>query len=163
MEDEENINEETNLFLTNIKKEGDFKTPSKYFDRFPEQVQSKIKQRDFDWFQLPQYKIAFASICTVFIGLVVVLNLNKPVEVTSNYFTNEEINNYFEEHIDEYNVIEIIEEISLAELNDIQIEVKDTLEVNLEKESELINKLTEEEIMEYLIDEGYEDTEWDKL
>ena len=163
MEDEKNINEEKNLFLNNVKKEGDFKTPSKYFDRFPEQVQSKIKQRDFEWFQLPQYKIAFASIGAVFIGLVVVLNLNKPPELASNYFTNDEINNYFEEHIDEYNVTEIIEEISLSELTDIQINVKDTLEVNPEKESGLINDLTEEEIMEYLIDEGYEDTEWDKL
>ena len=112
---------------------------------------------------MPQYKIAFASIGAVFIGLVVVLNLNKPPELASNYFTNEEINNYFEEHIDEYNVTEIIEEISLSELTDIQINVKDTLEVNPEKESGLINDLTEEEIMEYLIDEGYEDNEWDKL
>ena len=163
MEDEGNINEEKKLFLTNIKKEGDFKTPSEYFDRFPEKVQSKIKQRYFDWFQLPQYKIAFASICAAFIGLLVILNLNKPTELTSNYFTSEEINTYFDEYIDEYNINEIIEEISLAQLTEIQIEVKDTLEINPAKESELINDLTEDEILEYLIDEGYEDTEWNEL
>ena len=90
-------------------------------------------------------------------------NFNKPIDVVNNEFSDEEINNYFEEHIDEYNVAEIIQEISLQELNDIQIEVKDTLKNNSNKKIESINDLTEDEIMEYLINEGYEDGDWDEL
>ena len=163
MENNENINDKTNFFLDKIKKKGDFKIPNKYFDEFDKQVQDKIKHKDLQWYKLPEYRIALVSLATFFTGLVLVFNFNKPIDVVNNEFSDEEINNYFEEHIDEYNVAEIIQEISLQELNDIQIEVKDTLKNNSNKKIESINDLTEDEIMEYLINEGYEDGDWDEL
>ncbi len=163
MENEENINDDANSFLNNIKKSGDFKTPPKYFDGFQKQVQDQIKQQDLPWFKLPQYKIAFASVAAVLIGIVVVININKRTEVASNEFSDEEISSYFEEHIDEYNVTDIIEEISLTDLNDNQTEVKDSIKVNPKNDTALIDELTDEDILEYLIDEGYEDGDWDEL
>jgi hypothetical protein len=163
MENEKNINEDSNSILSNIKKGGDFKTPPKYFDGFQKRVQNQIKQQDLPWFNFPQYKIAFTGIAAILIGVVVMLNINKPKNLVVSDLSNEEINSYFEEYIDEYNVAEILEEISLTDLTEIETEVKDTVKVNPKSEIELINELTDEEIVEYLIDEGYEDSDWDEL
>ena len=163
MENKEDINDDGNSFLNNIKKRGDFKTPLNYFDSFQKEVQDQIKHEDLPWFKLPQYKIGLASVIAVLVGVVVVFSIGKPVEIVSNEFSDEDLDSYFEEHIDEYNLADIVEEISLTDLNNLQKEVKDSVKVNPKNESDLIDELTEEEILEYLIDEGYEDGDWDEL
>ncbi len=163
MENNENINESENSILNKIKKEGGFKIPAEYFDTFQKDIQIKIEENKSAFFQLSGYRIPILSASFTLLSIVFLFNYNEPTELASNDCSDQEIISYFNEHFDEYNDAEIIEEISFLELSEFQMEVEDSTRKESENRKDIIEELTEEEIMEYLLDDGYGDGDWDEL
>jgi len=160
MENKENINDAENSILNKIKKEGDFKIPTKYFDEFQNNVQVKTQVNTITWYQLPQWRTAFLGVSLTLLSFVLLFNYNKSIEVVSNELSNEEIELYFDEHLYEYNDAELIEEIHLDELP--ELEAIDSIKTQTDNSPDLMDELTEDDILEYLMEEGY-DKDWGEL
>lgn len=165
-------------FLDNLKKSGDFKTPPDFFDEFQKNVQNKIHSESRSWLYLPQFKYALSGLAFAAVA-VLVMYPGSSSTVAEFEFSDSEYVAYLDDNIDEITEDDIVEELEVAELNEVgeeieskvyelitnqQITVTDSTKTNSnESTQESIDELTEEEILEYLIEEGYEDGDWDEL
>lgn len=165
-------------FLDDLKKSGDFKTPVDFFDDFQKDVQNKIHSDSPSWIYLPQVKFGVSSLAILAIAALVFYP-STPQGVADYSITETEYVAYLDENIDEISEEEIIEELNVAELTEVGNEIESeiylvegnqqvvtvdsTAENSKEKSTVSMEELTEDEILEYLIEEGYEDGDWDEL
>lgn len=184
MKDNNDINENVEpSFLDGLKKKGDFNTPPEFFDSFQKNVQEKIQEKNRSWFSLPQIRIASGAVLAAVVGAVIVLNLadSKTNELAFEDLADEDLVAYLDEHIDEVNLEEIVEELKETDVSGIieddetddliltsiiENEQKDTTKTKTVEEQEpkeSIDDLTDEDIMEYLMEDGYEEGDWDEL
>lgn len=170
---------ESEAYLKSITQKVDFKTPTGYFDSIQGKVHGRIHQSapknawNFQW------KLAGVALTVVVIGAVLFNTADNSTELE---LTGADYYAYLEEHIDEFSTNTLIngltdEEISAMdsavdqvvtnEVFALQTDTTKTKEVKPatdQKEVEVnLDELSDEEIYDYLLDEGYADGDWDDI
>jgi hypothetical protein len=91
-------------------------------------------------------------------------------ELTEVELNKKELLAYFSENIDEISELELLEVLEDKDfiVRVIQVEQSDSLKIDKKKEeknkvSPSLEDFTDEEIYEYMLDEGYGSGEWDNL
>lgn len=180
MKSKRDINENTeSSFLDDLKKSGDFKTPPNFFNDFQKEVQNKIQEKPQTWMLSNWFRYSFSGLAMVAIFVFVVLP--QPNTVVEYEFSDTEYVAYLDENIDDFSEEDYIDEIEVSDLveveNDFDLSdielveedqkiVTDSMLLNENSSEpivESIDELTNEEILEYLIEEGYEEGDWDEL
>ena len=154
-------------FLKQSSGQSEFKTPDGYFDGFQKNVQDKIHHDKKVWWQLPQIRVAVSGMACIVAIVAIVNNMASTNEVVQNDFSKDELIAYFSDNIDEISENDIIDVMLDADLLEAQGfgEVDSTQvksKINEEVPTSLYD-ISDEEIYEYMLDEGYEDGDWDNL
>lgn len=151
------INEDS--ILHRIKKVDEFKTPADCFDTIKSNVQAEIVDEDSAVFAGNQVKLAFFSFCTIALVVLVYFNVSQDIAIADNDINNLDAQEYLEQNIDEYYDVELGAELSVDEINELQIE--DSLKTKSTTKDEF-ETLTEDEILEFLLEDS-DDEDWDEL
>tara|TARA_B100000768_G_scaffold168775_1_gene173885 strand:+ start:319 stop:831 length:513 start_codon:yes stop_codon:yes gene_type:complete len=148
----------------------DFDIPEDYFKGFQSKVQSKINQEKKYWLLLPKIKFAFVGIACLLFSIFVLKDFQDNINVTNIEFSKKELLAYYFDNIDEISEDEILEIIILDDFEFItQKTSNDSTKIKDQKKDKKIEKapnledFTDEEIFEYMLDEGYETGDWDNL
>ena len=154
-------------FLKHSSGQSEFKTPDGYFDGFQKNVQDKIHHNKKAWWQLPQIKVAVSGIACIVAIVVIVNNMASTNEVAQYDFSKDELIAYFSDNIDDISENDIIDVMSDADLIETQgFGEVDSTQVKSKINEEvpiLLDDISDQEIYEYMLDEGYEDGDWDNL
>ena len=148
----------------------EFKVPDNYFERFQKNIHSKIHKEYKPWWKLPQVTIGVSVLTSVLLVFFVLKEVPENIEHAEVELNKEELLAYFSENIDEISETEIME---VLDDKDFSVPVKETeqndstkTEKKKEENDEVIPTLddfTDEEIYEYMLDEGYGSGDWDNL
>lgn len=165
---EENSNIDAGLkeFTNNSSGRPEFKTPENYFEGFQKRVHSKVNDSE-SWLRAPIMRWSVIGVGCVLAVITIAISKSTPqTAAESAEIPSSELLAYFSNNIDEldeYDLMEMYAEDTALNLNIIQ---QDTTKVEKEKISKppvSIDDFSEEEIYEYMLDEGYEDGDWDNL
>ena len=148
----------------------DFKVPEDYFEGFQKNVHSKIYQDYTPWWKLPQFKIGVSVLTSLVLVFFVVNEFSENIDQAKVELNNEELLAYFSENIDEISEAEILEVLGDKEFSSSaqQMEQSDSTKTEKKKEENnenppTLDDFTDDEIYEYMLDEGYGIGEWDNL
>ncbi|MBI34989.1 MAG: hypothetical protein CMP67_06455 [Flavobacteriales bacterium] len=172
MEEDKNI-EDSGIrdFLKNSS-EKEFRVPENYFDGFQKNIHSKIHQDISPWWKRPKLTIGIGTFASIVLILIVLFELDKNKKYARAELNQEDLIAYFSENIDEISESEILEGLSDNDLNVFidQTHKNDSTKTDEKKIEEKSNEkpptlddFTDEEIYEYMLDEGYGSGEWDNL
>ncbi len=169
MEEDKNINDEAIRTFLGKSEGSDFKVPENYFEGFQKNVYSKILDNKNQWWKLPQVKMTLVGTLSVFLVVIVLIDFSKSISVAEVDMSEQELLAYYADNIDEISESEILEIMTEDDLNSISEGLIDSTykkkeEVREEKkEIPSLDDFTDEEIYEYMLDEGYDDGDWDNL
>lgn len=166
VEENSNIDASLKEFVNNFSGGPEFKTPENYFEGFQKRVHSKVNDSE-SLLRAPIMRWSvivlgcFLAVLTITISKSTHQTAAESAEIPSSellaYFSNNI------DEIDEHMLMEMYAEDTALNLNVIQ---QDTTKVEKKVHpapASSIDDFSEEEIYEYMLDEGYEDGEWDNL
>lgn len=168
MKDNNDINDDVvRDFLKNSSGEKDFKLPDDYFKGFQSNVYDRIKSPSLVWWRMPQFKVAVSGFACAILIVLVLGDFKASVNVAEQDFSQDELVAYFSDNIDELAEDEILEVLAEDDLN-IQSVTNDTTKVESKPKKEKaetpkLEDFTDEEIYEYMMEDGYDDGDWDNL
>lgn len=168
MEDNKDIND--GVIRDFLKKSSvpDFKVPDNYFEGFQKNVHAKIHDKPV-WWKLPQFRLAITGVACLVLTVFVLNDFHNSGNSVENDLSEYELLAYYSDNIDEISEDEILElmvEDDFKPLNNGKTQIDSTSTEKKETEEEKVptlDDLTDEEIYEYMLDEGYEDGDWDNL
>ena len=148
----------------------DFDLPEDYFKGFKSKVQSKINQEKKYGLLLPKIKFAFVGIACLLFSIFVLKDFQDNINLTNIEFSKKELLAYYFDNIDEISEDEILEimivddfEFITQNISNDSIKTKDQKEDKKIEKAPSLEDFTDEEIFEYMLDEGYETGDWDNL
>ena len=169
MDEQENRYDESLKELLGVPSKKEFKTPDGYFEGFQGRVHDRIYQEQKAWWLTPKFRVITLGIASLAIGVFMMKDFKNNIDIANNSFSKEELLAYYSDNIDEISEYEILDLMSDEELNSFtQVVVLDSISVKDNREQKTNNAPTlddfsDEEIYEYMLDEGYEDGDWDEL
>lgn len=148
----------------------EFKVPDNYFEGFQKSIRSKINRDSTLWWKLPQVKIGLSILSSLVLVFFIFKGFPQKKELAEVELNKKELLAYFSENIDEISELELLEVLEDKDfiVRVIQVEQSDSLKIDKKKEeknkvSPSLEDFTDEEIYEYMLDEGYGSGEWDNL
>ena len=170
MEDNKNIDDNVVRDFLKESSGAEFKVPEKYFEGFQKNIHSKIHNDYTPWWKKAQFKVGVSALTFMALLVLLVIQFPKPLEQAENELNKEDLLAYFSENIDEISEFEILEVLDDGDLN-IQVnqmEQVDSTKTEKKKEESnetppTLNDFTDDEIYEYMLDEGYGSGDWDNL
>lgn len=156
-------------FLSKIPK-GDFTTPPNYFEQLTRDIQNEISVEKKVWWFNYKFQFGLGGFAILLIAALFFIPNEKPVVINPVAVVDQEsdvIDSIFDEVLSED---EEVEELVVMRT---QYEKKDSAKgtntestTNGKKELDLnteFENLSQDEIMDYLLEDGYEDGDWDEL
>lgn len=148
----------------------DFETPKDYFEGFQSKVHSKIHQEKRSWWLLPKVRVAAASFACLAISIFLLNDFNENIEVAKVELNQGELLAYYADNIDEISedeILDIMTEDDFASMSQTvavdSTKTKEPKENSDKEETPTLDDFTDEEIYEYMLDEGYGSGDWDNL
>tara|TARA_Y100001933_G_C18978853_1_gene555831 strand:+ start:595 stop:1107 length:513 start_codon:yes stop_codon:yes gene_type:complete len=148
----------------------EFNVPEDYFKGFQKNVHSKIYQDHTPWWKLPQIKIGVSVLTSVVLVFFVVKEFPENIDQAKYELNKEELLAYFSENIDEISEAEILEVMDDRDFIFPAQRMEQSDSTKTEKKKEENNEIpptlddfTDDEIYEYMLDEGYGSGDWDNL
>ena len=170
MEDNKDIDD--NVVHDFLKKSSgtEFNVPENYFEGFQKNIHSKIHHDYTPWWKLSRVKIGISVLTSIMLVFFVLKEFPKNIDQAELEMNKEELLAYFSENIDEISEAEILEVIDDTDINteENQVEQSDSTKTDKKKEEKneappTLDDLTDDEIYEYMLDEGYGSGDWDNL
>ena len=148
----------------------EFNVPEDYFEGFQKKIHSKIHHDYTPWWKLPQFKIGVSVLTSLILVFFLVNEFSENINQAKVELNKEELLAYFSENIDEISEAEILEVLDDKDFSipAQQIEQIDSTKTEKKKEENnenppTLDDFTDDEIYEYMLDEGYGSGEWDNL
>lgn len=147
-----------------------FNVPEDYFEGFQKKIHSKIHHDYTPWWKLLQFKIGVSVLTSLILVFFLVNEFSENINQAKVELNKEELLAYFSENIDEISEAEILEVLDDKDFSSSaqQIEQSDSTKTEKKKEENnenppTLDDFTDDEIYEYMLDEGYGSGEWDNL
>ena len=170
MEDNKDIDDNVVRDFLKESSGAEFKVPDNYFEGFQKNIHSKINKEYKPWWKMPQVTIGVGVVTSIVLVFFVLKDFSKNVKQAQVELNKEELLAYFSDNIDEISEAEILEVLDDEEFSiPVQfVEQSDSIKTNKKKEEKnetppTLDDFTDEEIYEYMLDEGYGSGEWDNL
>ena len=170
MEDNKDIDDKVVRDFLEQSSGTEFNVPEDYFEGFQKNVHSKIYQDHNPWWKLPQIKIGVSVLTSVVLVFFVVKEFSENIDQAKVELNKQELLVYFSENIDEISEAEILEVMDdrYFMFPAQRMEQIDSTKTEKKKEENnenppTIDDFTDDEIYEYMLDEGYGSGEWDNL
>lgn len=148
----------------------DFKVPEGYFEGFQKNVHSKIYRDYTPWWKLSGFKVGVSVLTSLVLVFLVVNEFPENIDQAKVELNNEELLAYFSENIDEISETEILEVMDDKDFSFLaqQMEQSDSTKTEKKKQENnenppTLDDFTDDEIYEYMLDEGYGSGDWDNL
>ena len=169
MDDKKDIEDDAiREFIKYSSKNKEFKVPDGYFDGFQKNIHARIYNNPkSNLWNLPQFRWFATGFACIAVTLILVFDFNKNLPLAQSELSQEELLAYFSENIDEISETELLDVVTEQDiggivLNDTTKTIPRKKEEDTEKPPSL-EDFTDEEIFEYMLDEGYGTGEWDNL
>ena len=170
MEDNKDIDDNVVREFLKESSGAEFKVPDNYFEGFQKNIHSKINKEYKPWWKIPQVTIGVGVLTSIVLVFFVLKDFSKNVKQAQVELNKEELLAYFSDNIDEISEAEILEVLDDEEFSiPVQfVEQSDSTKTDKKKEEKnetppTLDDFTDEEIYEYMLDEGYGSGEWDNL
>ena len=170
MSDDKDIDDEVVRDFLEQSSGTEFNVPENYFEGFQKNVHSKIYHDHTPWWKLPQLKIGVSVLTAVVLVFFAVQEFPENIDQTKVELNNEELLVYFSENIDEISEAEILEVMDDRDFifPAQKMEQSDSIKTEKKKEENnenppTLDDFTDDEIYEYMLDEGYGSGDWDNL
>ena len=170
MEDNKDIDDNVVREFLKESSGAEFKVPDNYFEGFQKNIHSKINKEYKPWWKIPQVTIGVGVLTSIVLVFFVLKDFSKNVKQAQVELNKEELLAYFSDNIDEISEAEILEVLDDEEFSiPVQfVEQNDSTKTDKKKEEKnetppTLDDFTDEEIYEYMLDEGYGSGEWDNL
>lgn len=148
----------------------EFNVPENYFEGFQKNIHSKIHHDYTPWWKSSQIKLGASVLTSIALVFFVFKEFPKNINQAELEMNREDLLAYFSENIDEISEDEILEVIDDGNINTLenQVEQSDSTKTDKKKEEKnevppTLDDFTDDEIYEYMLDEGYGSGDWDNL
>jgi hypothetical protein len=170
MEDNKDIDDNVVRDFLKESSGAEFKVPDNYFEGFQKNIHSKINKEYKPWWKMPRVTIGVGVLTSIVLVFFVLNDFSKNVKQAKVELNKEELLAYFSDNIDEISESEILEVIDEEGFSTPVQFVKQSDSLKTKKKIEekdetppTLNDFTDEEIYEYMLDEGFGSGEWDNL
>lgn len=169
MEDNKDINDDVIRDFLKKSSEPEFKVPDKYFEGFQKNVHAKIHTDKPAWWKLPQFRLALTGVACLALTIMVVKDFSENNDLAQGDLSEYELLAYYADNVDEISedeILELMTDEDFVPVNKTGSQIDSTSTQKKETEEEKVpslDDLTDEEIYEYMLDEGYGDGDWDNL
>ena len=169
MEDNKDINDDVIRDFLKKSSESDFKVPDNYFEGFQKNVHANIHNEKPVWWRNPKVRIGLAGLACLVLTILVWNDFTGNKKLVETNLSDYELLAYYTDNVDEISedeILELMTEDDFMPLGGKTVQTDSTSTEKKEKEGEKVptfDDLSDEEIYEYMLDEGYGDGEWDNL
>lgn len=169
MEDNKDINDDVVRDFLKKSSEPDFKVPDNYFEGFQKNIHAKIHNEKPVWWRIPQVRIGLTGVACLALMVLVLNDFTGTKDLAESNLSEYELLAYYSDNVDEISEDEILGLMTDDDFQPVDTKTVQTDSTSIEtkeKEEEKVptlDDLSDEEIYEYMLDEGYGDGEWDNL
>lgn len=170
MEDNKDIDDKCVRDFLKESSGSEFNVPKNYFEGFQKNIHSKINHDYTPWWKTSQIKIGASVLTSIALVFFMLKEFPENIDQAKVELNKDELLAYFCENIDEISEAEILEVLDDKDFSILAQQIEQSDSTKTEKKKEENNKnpptlddFTDDEIYEYMLDEGYGSGEWDNL
>ena len=170
MEDNKDIDDKGIRDFLKESSGSEFNVPENYFEGFQKNIHSKINHDYTPWWKTSHIKIGASVLTSIVLVFFMLKEFPENIDQAKVELNKEELLAYFFENIDEISEAEILEVLDDKDFSIPAQQIKQSDSTKTEKKKEENNEnpptfddFTDEEIYEYMLDEGYGSGDWDNL